>query len=406
MFFPLLLAAVLVLNPSAGDAQTSSAPTHAEAVQAANDGRDAEALAAFQRLASVNPADHAARLWIARLHARMGHWALAEPVYRSVLLEDPGNVDAMIGVAAALLARDEPALALEILEPAAKLAPGNDEIVALMGRAHGQSGRSTDAITYFERAAGMAPTEQRRRELEGARLAHQNRLEVRGASERFNDTTPDGRSGDITVNFRLSDSVRVIARGQVQRKFELTEQRGGGGVELRVRPATILRGQILVGTDNLVMPETDFLGEVEHAYRGVTWTGTVRHFGFNGARTTFVSPAVEWMPADRLAIALRYALSFTDIGSLASTEAGQSLHVRPSYRLRPRVWLQGAYAAGVEDFENFSIDRIGDFRAQTLSGGIRFNLPGLTAIVANYERQWRQEDVTLGRATLSFLQRF
>ena len=118
MFFPLLLAAVLVLNPSAGEAQTPSAPTHAEAVQAANDGRDAEALVAFQRLASVNPADHAARLWIARLHARMGHWALAEPVYRSVLLEDPGNVDAMIGVAAALLARDEPALALEILEPA------------------------------------------------------------------------------------------------------------------------------------------------------------------------------------------------------------------------------------------------------------------------------------------------
>ena len=90
-----------------------------------------------------------------------------------------------------------------------------------------------------------------------------------------------------------------------------------------------------------------------------------------------------------------------------SEEAGQSFHVRPIYRINPRVWLQGAYAAGVEDFENFSIDRVGDFRAQTLSGGIRFNLPLLTAIVANYERQfWRSDDVNVGRVTLSLLQRF
>jgi hypothetical protein len=202
--------------------------------------------------------------------------------------------------------------------------------------------------------------------------------------------------------------MRVLARGQVQRKFATSDQRGGGGLEWRWKPATIVRGQVLVGPDNLVMPEGDFLGEVEHTFRGVTWTGTVRHFSFADARATSVSPAVEWMPADCLSVALRYALSFTDIDTLASKEAGQSLHVkfRPAYRLRPRVWIQGAYAAGVEDFDNFSIDRIGDFRAQTLSGGVRFNLPTLTAIVANYERQWRTGDVTLGRATLTLLQRF
>ena len=119
MFFPFFLATMLALNPSVEEAQASSVLTHTEAVQVANEGRDAEALAAFQRLAAMNPADHAARLWIARLHARMGHQSLAEPVYRSVLLEDPDNVEAMAGVAAALLARDEPARAFEILEPAA-----------------------------------------------------------------------------------------------------------------------------------------------------------------------------------------------------------------------------------------------------------------------------------------------
>ena len=406
MFFPFFLATMLALNPSVEEAQASPVLTHAEAVQVANEGRDAEALAAFQRLAAMNPADHAARLWIARLHVRMGHQSLAEPVYRSVLLEDPDNVEAMAGVAAALIARDEPALAFEILEPAAKLAPDNDEVLALLGRAHEQSGRSTDAVAYYERAADAAQTPQHRQALERARLSYLNRIEIRGANEQFDDTTPDTNGGDVALNIRVSDALRVIARGQVQRKFALTEERGGGGLEWRVKPGTILRGQVLIGPDNQVMPEGDFLGEVEHTYRSVTWMGTLRHFTFDGTNTTFISPAMEWMATDRLSVALRYALSFTD-SSIVSEEAGQSFHVRPIYRINPRVWLQGAYAAGVEDFENFSIDRVGDFRAQTLSGGIRFNFPLLTAIVANYERQfWRSDDVNVGRVTLSLLQRF
>ena len=63
------------------------------------------------------------------------------------------------------------------------------------------------------------------------------------------------------------------------------------------------------------------------------------------------------------------------------------------------------YAAGVEDFENFSIDRVGDFRANTLSGGFRIDLPTLTAVVGNYERQWRT-GADMNRFSLSLQQRF
>ena len=135
MLFSLLLATSLALNPSPQESPAPTGPKFAEAVQAANDGRDVEALTAFQRLASANPDDHEARLWIARLHARMGHQDLAEPVYRSVLLEDPGRIDAMLGVAAALLARDEPAEAIEVLDVAEKLAPDDDDVLAALGRA-------------------------------------------------------------------------------------------------------------------------------------------------------------------------------------------------------------------------------------------------------------------------------
>src|SRR3990167_11112574 len=98
MLFPLLLAVVLLV-PAAGSAFAQVGPTSAEAIQLANDGRSAEALASFQRLAAANPNDHEARLWIARLHDRLGHPDEAESVYRSALLEDPANLDAALGVA-------------------------------------------------------------------------------------------------------------------------------------------------------------------------------------------------------------------------------------------------------------------------------------------------------------------
>jgi len=405
MLFSLLLATVLALDPSPQESPAQTGPI-AEAVQAANDGRDVDALVAFQRLASANPNDHEARLWIARLHVRMSHQDLAEPVYRSVLLEDPGNIDAMLGVAAALLARDEPAEAIEVLEVGAKLESDNDDVLAALGRAHRQAGRTSLAIAYFERAVLIAPTQQHRLSLEGARLSYLHRVEARGSSEQFSGATPDSRSGDLTVNVRLTDTWRVLGRGQVQRKFAETEQRGGGGAEWRWKPTTTLRGHALVGPDNIIMPEGDYLGEVQYTYQVATWTASVRHFDFTGARTTVFSPAVAWMPEGRLSMALRYALSRTETNTLASAETGHSAHIRAAYRLYPRLSIQAAYAAGVEDFENFSFDRIGGFRANTLSGGVRVDLPTLTALIANYERQWRRSSIDMGRVTVSLLQSF
>ena len=406
MVFSLLLAASLALPSPPQQSPAATDPGFSAAVQAANDGRDVEALTAFQRLASANPNDHAARLWIARLHARMDHQGLAEPVYRSVLQEDPGNIDAMLGVAAALLARDELAEAIEVLDVAEGLAPDNDDVLGALGRAQRLAGRTALAIEYLERAVAIAPTEQHRLSLEGVRLSYLHRVETRGSSEQFRGATPDSRSGDLTVNVRLTDTWRVLGRGQVQRKFTEYDQRGGGGVEWRWKPATTLRAQALVGPDNRVMPEGDYLGEVQHTYKAGTWTASVRYFDFRGAGTTVFSSGVAWMPESPLSVALRYVISWTDAQTGASVETGHSAHLQGAYRVFPRVSFQAGYAAGVEDFENFSIDRIGDFRANTVSAGLRVDLPTLTALVVGYEYQWQRRNRDIGRVAVSFLQSF
>src|SRR5688572_2887831 len=412
MGFSLLLATLLAFEPLALEpAPQGDFATFAQAVEAANDGRDAEALTAFQRLANVNPDDLDARLWIARLHVRMGNQNLAEPVYRSVLLEDPNDLEAMLGVANALLARGEFEEAEKFLDAAEQLEPENDAVLYTVGRSHMYSGRTVQAVEYFERAYNVSHTDQHRMSLEGARRSYLHRVKLRGSSEQFGGSTPDSQFGDLLLNLRLSERWRVFARGQAQRKFGISEQRGGGGAEWRWKDTTILRGHALVMPDNVVMPEGDYMGEVQYTFMDATWTGSVRHFDFTSAKTTMISPAVQWTPAaTRWAFGLRYALSWSEsvsrFNAFAGTRAGHSLHLQGAYRLRPRVWLQTGYAAGVEDFENYSIDRVGTFRANTLSAGVRFDFPTLTGLVGNYERQWRSGNADMSRFSLSLQQRF
>jgi YaiO family outer membrane protein len=400
MRFTVLLAMLLTVSASAQEAPAPLVPSFDDAIRLANENNNDAALAAFQRRAAADPTDHASRLWIARLHERMRRTRLAEPVYRSVLLEDPSNLDARLGVASMLLRRYAAEEAIKVLEPAEGSARENAGTLVLLGRAHRMAGNDARAIEYFERAVAIDPSPAYRNHLETARLAYSHRIETRGLSEQFNQGVPDGRGGHAAISYRLNDEVRVLGRFEAQRKFGATDQRGGGGVEWRWTPATTLRGQVLVGPDNDVIPEGDYLGEIDHTRGSATWTGGVRHFSFRGAHTTVFSPSVAWLTSDRLLVGLRYAMSWTEMNDQSAKDLGHSAHVAADYRLHYRLWIRGGYAAGVESFETFSIDRIGDFRANMISAGVRIPLPTLTTITGTYEHQRREQDVTMGRFTV------
>jgi YaiO family outer membrane protein len=403
MLFSLLLVTLLADGP-----QVSPAPpnTFGEATQLAMDGRNAEALAAFQKLAAANPADHEVRVWIGRMQERLGRPAVAEAVYRSVLLEDPNNVDAMIGVGTTLLARHANDEAIEVLGRAESLAPGNELVLSSLGRAYRESGDDVRAIRYYERVVAAAPTDQHRLSLEDVRRSYLNRIEASGFSEDFNSNTANSSNGSVLVNLRVNDTLRVIGRGDAQRKFGVSDQRGGGGIEWRFRPLTSFTTHFLIGPDNVVMPERDFLGEIDHTYGPASWTGTYRYIDFNGAWMAVFAPAVSFWPNDRVSLGVLYAHSVSKSNTLLSNEHGNTLQAKVAYRVYPRVWVTGGYAEGIENFETVSIDQIGDFQAHTVSGGFRFDLPTLTSFVGNVDYQSRPDQLRRYRFTIGLAQRF
>ena len=411
MFGFLLIMALL--GATAAEASTPQAsasgpmPTVVEAAALATGGQYEAALVAFRRIAVANPRDHEARLWIGRVHGLMGNPELAEPVYRSVLLEDPASFDAMLTLGATLVALGRLDEGIELLERAERAQPQHPELLAALGRAYAATGRSTRALLYAERAAGTAPTESSRDALERARLVHGHRLEVASFGERYNTAADDTGNVDLRLNLRIGETLRVHGRGQHQRKFGFSEQRGGAGIEWLWRPRTRLSAQVLAGPrSNAVLPRLDAAGEVAHREGQTDWVAGFRFVDFPSAQVSVVSPGVTWWPSARTSLGARYFLSIADTARLAGYESGYGVMLRASRQFAPRIWGLAGYTRGADDYDTLSPDQVGDFAAHALSGGVRFDLPTLTALVAAYQHQWRPNSVRMHRLHMSLVQRF
>lgn len=404
MLSALLLMSLLAMPQASA---TGPLPTHVDAEALVRDGHLEAALDAFRRIAAADPRDHQARIWIARLHDRMGHPDQAEAVYRSVMLEDPSNVEATVGAGLALLALRRTDEGIELLKRAEAVEPQHPEVVAALGRAHTLAGDTTLALLYAERAAALTPSDANRLVLEQARVVDGHRVEFASFGERYNAATSDTGSLDIRVNVRVSEDLRVLGRGQHQRKFSFSEQRGGGGLEWRWRAQTSLFGQLLLGPrSNTVLPRVDAAGEVLHTEGPTQWVAGYRFFDFPSAQVSVLSPGVTWWPDARLSLGARYYLSLTDFPALSGMQENHSVALRAAHRLVPRVWVNGGYAHGTENFERLSPDRVGDFDANTVSGGLRIDLPSLTSVLGLYEHQWRPRSIRMHRVSLSLVQTF
>ena len=408
MLCVLLLTSLLAGGPVYRNASTAflQAPTFDQAETLARNGQYEEALDAFRRLVGANPRDLRGRLWIGRLHGLMGHPELAEPVYRSVTLEDPASIEAAMGLGNSLVALGRFDEGIVVLQRAEKLDPRNPEILMALGTAHHLAGHTTRAVLYSEVAAQIAPSAQTRQTLEQARSAHNHRVELSSFGEQYNTSVQETASADLRVNVRLQERLRIMGRGQYQRKFRFSEERGGGGVQWRWRPETTLSAHALFGPDNIVLPQVDAAGEIAHTYKGATWSAGYRFFDFANASVSVISPAVTWLPSPRLSLGLEYHAAITKFDALTEVTDNHSATVRVGYRLQPRLWVNVGVSRGIENLDTLSPDRIGSFQANTVSGGARFDLPSLTSIVGLYEHQWRRGNIDMHRLSLSLIQRF
>jgi YaiO family outer membrane protein len=400
-----LLSVVLLSIALTSEPQTTD--RRAEAERLARSGARAEALKLFQAIASENPDDIAARMWIARLHAEMGHPERAADVYQSIVSAQPQNLEALVGLGSALTAAGQLRAAASALERAEAAAKDNPAVLAAQGDLHRVSGRTTLALAYYERALLInAKDENARAARDAMRAERAHRVEGTYYYEHYNsDLAPDTHSGALEVNARASDSVRLFGVGQHLRKFDRDESRGGGGMTVRYHGNFQFDASVLGGGDR-VLPELETKFGVGYSSGRVRWLADLRYLDFEDSTTTVLSPGVTVTIDPSAFLTVRYYRSETSVDPLTSNVGNDGFAARLSVLPSPRLTINGGYIHGFEGLTYITSERLTQHDADTVSTGFLFDVAPMTSIGATYEHQWWSDTTRVSTLFVTFIQRF
>jgi hypothetical protein len=395
---PILFAAAIMLLAGL----QAPATDRARAEDLARAGRNVEAIELFTHIVETNPADVEARLWVARLQLRLGRTAKAEAGFRSVLREHPGDIDARIGLAIVLTRTGAWQDALAILQEIEPVAGQNADLFAAMARAYRRAGDDRRALEYFERAKALAPRDPDVvLGFEGVARAYAHWFAIEGFGQ--TGAGADVRSGIVTCDVRAASRLHFDATVRMQKGPDYSDVIAGGGVFWRATHRTTGALRVIGGSGNTALPRLDISADIVH-YVGLFEIGAgVRHLTFAGSDLTAVSPVFAW-DRDGWRVDTRYTYSRSSFDATGESKGDHSVLLRGTRQQWRRVALQGAYAYGIESFEDLTADRIGALGTTTLGIGIRIDLKSLTRIATSWEHQWRSNQTTIDRFTVSVIQ--
>jgi len=122
------------------------------AMMASEDEQWAKARAALEKLLQSDSKSAIARFQLAQVYLKSGDAKAAEDQFEAALMLQPGNVDAQLGLAKALLREKKFADAADLLEESVKSASNNAEAFELLAQAYAGLGKPAQA----QRAANQA----------------------------------------------------------------------------------------------------------------------------------------------------------------------------------------------------------------------------------------------------------
>jgi YaiO family outer membrane protein len=377
----------------------------AEAERLANSGAYAAALQQFQAMAAANPDDIEARVWIGRLHTRMGHPEHAVAVYRSIIAVQPQHVEALIGLGNALVALGRLREAADPLNRAEKLAADRPAVLTAQGHLHQAANRTTLALAYYLRALALDPANADARAASDAlRASRAHRLELDYDFQHMNAEIDDAHVGTFEINARVSDAVRIFARGQVQHAFDLDEQRVGAGVEWSMTRHGWLHAGALFGADTAYLPETDVFVGAGIAQGRARWSFQLRRADFDGADLWLGGPGLTVVLSKNLDASVQYYHArVTTLAFDPSTTDTLALEI--SGRPNPRVGVGVGYTHGIDRLDWLTIDRI-TFESDTLSLKASYDFTPFATLRAGYDFQSRPGALQAHRARAGLIFRF
>ena len=398
-----LIASVLLILVTL---QNPPQDARAEAERLAQTGAYAEALQRYQALAAANPDDIEARLWIGRLHMKLGQPARAVGVFESITSAQPQNVDALVGLGQALMDTGRWKEAGDALNRAEALAADRTDVLAAQGRYHGANNRPTLGLAYYDRAIIAAPSDDTiRGEAAWLRAARAHRVEAFYDFQGYDPSAGSMHAGTAELNARVNDALRVFGRGQVQDFDGTTEGRGGGGLEWSPHRTVRLRAGVLAG-DTTWLPRTDLFADAQFGGRGVRLLVSARFFDFEGVDVAVVGPGISVDLTPQVALTAQYFVSSTSYSFEDSSSSSGNGLVGIDAKVSERLALSASYRRGLEGFEWLTADRVAGTDFNTYAFGASIAASPSIGLTGSYAWQDRPGDFAAHRARAGLIVKF
>ena len=382
------------------------ADQRAEAERMAKSGNYAAALKQFQALAAANPDDIDARLWIARLHAQMGHPEHAVDVYRSILAVQPQHLDALIGVGQSLVKLGRLHEAADVLNRAEALAADRPAVLAAQGQLHQAENRTTLALAYYERALSLDPGNAEIGALADVLRAERgHRLELDYDFQHLNTDVEDSHAGTFEINARANDLLRVFGRGQIDRLFGVNDERAGGGIEWSMTRLATLRIGALFGFDPVYLPKSDVFVEAALQQGRARWGVLVQRAVFEGSDLWIGGPELTVKLTDGVDASIDYFHGQAAVDGMTNDFGTDTVAIRISGPVSHSVRLGAGFTHGIDRLDWLTSDRI-TFEADTFSLRAACSFTPFVTLEVGYDYQSRPEDVQVHRARAALTYRF
>jgi YaiO family outer membrane protein len=347
------------------------------ATEAVEERRFEEARSLYERLAEQHPQTSDYKTWVARLSGWLGDYDRALATYDEVLAWDPGHVDALVGKAYVLGWARRYDEAREVLDEAERLHPDDEQVA--------------EARRHVDRNAAWATPLPFRPKWEGS-------AGIRYEDFSFADA---GQMAWVLGAYR-TERTHTFLQVEQWDKFDERSTRLGVGLSGNPRPRWTLAGEVWADPGSEVLPEYDLRLTVGRSLGwGLGVSGGYRYMHFETTRVNVLTGTVEYYFSSPIWVSLSYHRSTSQRRASGDDAQNDSVSFLYHHRLFRRLTLHAGYAYGNESFEDLSVDRTGEFQAQTLHGGADYVITSWLAAGLRISHQERDNGDTVDSVGLS-----
>ena len=358
---------------------------------------------------SKNPTDLEARTWHARLSAWSGSWTTAEREYKAILVDSPGDTDALLGLSDVQIWNQEFTEALASLDRAERAHAGAREVWLRRARIYVRLHREADAIRAYRALLQADPINAEARSALNGIRDRRNELRVGSDTDTFNYTNL-ANTESLSLTSRWNERWSTELSTSMFQRFGETAETAIAGLTYRLAANDWVTIRAGLGTRQSIAPEEEFDGEYGHGFRlhlgpirGLESYASTRNLWYSASRVLTVGTTqVIYLPRDWTWTVRATAVRTTFAG--ANAEWVPSGFMRLSWPVVNRLSLNGLFAVGAENFSN--IDQVGRFSAHTYGGGARVQLNNRQDITGYVAFQQRSQGRTQTSAGVSYGIRF